>query len=76
MQLDTSKLPEIKARLDGGQKFNVYQTRRGDWLICIGPVTDALPIATAAEAAHADLIEDALRSAFGQLPSLVKATDR
>lgn len=75
MSIDLEKLPEIKARLDAGQRFNTYQTRRGGWLICLGPVSDALPLATSGHSKHADLIENVLRSAFGQPSSLVKASD-
>ncbi len=71
--------PEITERLGMGQKFNAYACALGDddrdfqWLICIGPVTNAFPIIETDDPARANLIVDALRFAAQQTPALCVA---
>lgn len=61
----------VQTRLDAGQRFNAYETARGDtYLISIGPISNLLHLAQCHDAEVADMVVDALRAAFGQQPAL------
>lgn len=64
-----SDLGQILARVERGQKFNVYDLTSGGYVIGIGPISDCLGLATAESAAAANLIVDALRANNSQPPA-------
>jgi len=64
--------PQIRERLDAGQKFNLYDIGRREgerYVICIGPITDQpLSLAETHDETAGNLIVEALRVAFADYP--------
>jgi len=59
-------IPEIALRLQQGQQFNTYELVPRGFVVCLGPITDPLPIADVGDERVATMLEAALREMAGQ----------